>query len=52
MAFTMAASIGVFVCLGRVWDERANHEVPFGTMIGGLLGTVFAIWLVIRELSK
>ena len=52
MAFTMAASIGVFVWLGRVWDERANHEVPFGTIIGGLLGTVFAIWLVIRELSK
>tara|TARA_B110000503_G_scaffold91474_2_gene138075 strand:- start:620 stop:778 length:159 start_codon:yes stop_codon:yes gene_type:complete len=52
MAFTMAGSIGVFVWLGRTWDERATHAIPFGTLIGGLLGTLFSIWLVIRELSK
>jgi uncharacterized oligopeptide transporter (OPT) family protein len=52
MTFTMAFVIGAFVWLGKEWDQRAHHEVPIGTMIGGLLGTIFSIWLVIRELSK
>jgi len=52
MVFTMAGSIGLFVWLGRRWDEQSNHQIPIGTLIGGVLGTVFAIWLVIRELSK
>ena len=52
MVFTMAGSIGIFVWLGREWDRQANHEIPFGTIIGGLLGTLLAIWLVIRELLK
>jgi len=52
MVFTMAGSIGIFVWLGREWDLQANHEIPFGTIIGGLLGTLLAIWLVIRELLK
>ena len=52
MVFTMAGSIGFFVWLGRRWDDQSNHQIPIGTLIGGVLGTVFAIWLVIRELSK
>ena len=52
MAFTMAVVIGAFIWLGIEWDERANHEIPIGPMIGGVLGTVFSIWIVIRELSK
>lgn len=52
MVFTMAGSIGFFVWLGRRWDDHSNHQIPIGTLIGGVLGTAFAIWLVIRELSK
>lgn len=52
MAFTMAASIGVAVWLGRKWDEGSGDDFPFGTLLGGVLGTVAAIWMVIKELSK
>jgi len=48
----MAGSIGVAVWLGRWWDESAQNEMPVGTMIGGVLGTVAAIYMVIKELSK
>lgn len=52
MAFTMAASIGVCIWAGRKWDETANWEFPLGTLLGGVLGTVMAIYLVIKELTK
>lgn len=52
MAFSMAGSIGACVWIGRWWDSNANHESPIGTLIGGVLGTLLAIWLVIKELSK
>ncbi|MAI23082.1 MAG: hypothetical protein CL828_03405 [Crocinitomicaceae bacterium] len=52
MAFTMAGSIGIAVWLGRRWDENSGRELPFGTLLGGVLGTVLAIWMVIKELSK
>tara|TARA_B110000444_G_scaffold134610_1_gene126419 strand:- start:392 stop:550 length:159 start_codon:yes stop_codon:yes gene_type:complete len=52
MAFSMAGSIGVCIWLGRKWDAWASHEMPLGTLIGGVLGTILAIWVVIKELSK
>lgn len=52
MAFTMAGSIGVAVWLGRWWDESAQNETPIGTMVGGIVGTFAAIYMVIKELSK
>jgi hypothetical protein len=52
MAFTMAGSIGVAVWLGRRWDESAQNETPIGTMVGGIVGTFAAIYMVIKELSK
>ena len=52
MVFTMAGSIGFFVWFGRRWDAHSSYQIPIGTLMGGVLGTVFAIWLVIRELSK
>ena len=52
MAFTMAGSIGMAVWLGRKWDLSSGHEFPLGTLLGGVLGTVAAIWMVIKELSK
>ncbi len=52
MAFTMAASIGLCVWLGRWWDESTGRDFPFGTLIGGVFGTAAAIYLVIKELSN
>jgi len=52
MAFTMAGSIGVAVWLGRWWDESAQNDTPVGTMVGGIVGTFTAIYMVIKELSK
>ena len=52
MTFTMAGFIGVAVWLGQKWDETSGWEQPIGTLVGGVLGTVAAIWAVIRELSK
>lgn len=52
MAFTMAGAIGFSVWLGRRWDEASGREVPLGTLAGGVFGTVAAIWMVIKELSK
>jgi len=52
MAFTMAGSIGAAVWLGRWWDDRAQNDTPVGTMIGGIVGTFAAIYMVIKELSK
>ncbi|HBP45548.1 MAG TPA: hypothetical protein DD635_06565 [Flavobacteriales bacterium] len=52
MAFTMAGSIGIAVWLGRTWDQRCGHELPVGTMLGGIAGTLLAIWMVVKELSK
>ncbi|MEE3164338.1 MAG: AtpZ/AtpI family protein [Bacteroidota bacterium] len=52
MTFTMAGFIGVAVWLGQKWDETSGWEQPIGTLVGGVLGTVAAIWVVIRELSK
>jgi ethanolamine transporter EutH len=52
MAFSMAGSIGICVWLGRRWDQQSIQSAPIGTLIGGVLGTLVAIWLVIKELSK
>jgi hypothetical protein len=52
MAFTMAGTIGLSVWLGRRWDQSSGHEVPLGTLVGGIIGTAMAIWMVIKELSK
>lgn len=52
MAFTMAAAIGVCIWAGRAWDETSTLEFPLGTLLGGVLGTVMAIYLVIKELTK
>lgn len=48
----MAGSIGAAVWLGRWWDDRAQNDTPVGTMIGGIVGTFAAIYMVIKELSK
>ncbi len=52
MAFSMAGSIGFCVWLGRKWDQGSDQSIPIGTLLGGVLGTVLAIWLVVKELSK
>lgn len=52
MAFTMAGTIGLSVWLGRRWDQSSGQEFPIGTLLGGILGTTAAIWMVIKELSK
>jgi len=52
MAFTMAGSIGLSVWLGRLWDEASGRDVPLGTLAGGVIGTLVAIWMVVKELSK
>ncbi|MDE0871943.1 MAG: AtpZ/AtpI family protein [Flavobacteriales bacterium] len=52
MAFSMAACIGLAVWFGRKWDESTQSEVPYGTLLGGVLGTGLAIWMVIRDLSR
>jgi hypothetical protein len=52
MAFSMAGSIGVCVWLGRKLDESSNQSAPIGTLVGGVAGTLLAIWMVIKELSK
>ncbi|MDA8606071.1 AtpZ/AtpI family protein [Flavobacteriales bacterium] len=52
MAFSMAGSIGFCVWLGRQWDQSSDQSIPLGTLFGGVLGTVLAIWLVVKELSK
>jgi hypothetical protein len=52
MAFSMAGSIGVCVWLGRKWDERSSQSTPIGTLVGGVLGTLLAIGMAIKELAK
>ncbi|MDG2209775.1 MAG: AtpZ/AtpI family protein [Flavobacteriales bacterium] len=52
MAFSMAACIGLAVWFGRKWDESTQSEIPYGTLLGGVLGTGLAIWMVIRDLSR
>jgi len=52
MAFTMAGAIGLSVWLGRSWDEASGRDLPLGALAGGVLGTVVAIWMVVKELAK
>ncbi|MBV42808.1 MAG: hypothetical protein CL834_07215 [Crocinitomicaceae bacterium] len=52
LAFSMAGSIGICVWIGRKWDERSSQSAPIGTLVGGVFGTVLAIWGAVKELSK
>ncbi|MDA1336179.1 MAG: hypothetical protein O2818_04750 [Bacteroidetes bacterium] len=52
MTFSMAGTIGLLVWLGRRWDASSELDFPLGTLLGGVFGTIIAIWMVIRELSK
>ena len=52
MAYQMGAAIGLGVWLGLKADERWGGETPWFTMLGALLGTGTALYVVIKESSK
>ena len=52
MATTLFAAIGGGAWLGRRWDEKAGHEVAWGTALGALLGLAAAMGMVIRDVNR
>ena len=52
MATTLFAAIGGGAWVGRRWDEKAGHEVAWGTALGALLGLAAAMVMVIRDVNR
>ena len=52
MASTLFFAIGGGAWLGRRWDEKAGHEVAWGTAAGALLGLFVAMVMVIRDAKR
>jgi F0F1-type ATP synthase assembly protein I len=52
MAYQMGAAIGLGVWLGLKADERWCGDTPWFTMLGSLVGTGIALYVVIKESSK
>ncbi len=49
MASTLFFAIGGGAWLGRRWDEKAGHEIAWGTACGALFGLFSAMVMVIRD---
>ena len=52
MASTLFFAIGGGAWLGRRWDEKAGHEVAWGTAAGALFGLFAAMVMVIRDAKR
>ena len=52
MGFQMLATIGVFAFIGYKIDEKRKSDTPIFTAILSLLGTIAALYQVIRSLGK
>jgi len=52
MAYQMVLAIGLGVWLGREGDERMKLETPWFTILGSLIGTASAFYLVLKEASR
>jgi F0F1-type ATP synthase assembly protein I len=52
MAYQMGAAIGLGVWLGLKADERWGGGTPWFTVLGSLVGTGTALYVVIKESSK
>ena len=47
---TLFAAIGGGAWLGRRWDEKAGHEMAWGTALLGLVAAAMA--MVIRDVNR
>lgn len=52
MAYQMVLAIGLGVWLGRKADSRLEFETPWCTIMGSLMGTAVAFYVVLKEASK
>ena len=52
MTYQMGAAIGLGVWLGLKADERWGGGTPWFTVLGSLVGTGTALYVVIKESSK
>jgi hypothetical protein len=48
MATTMAITILGFVWVGRKWDAQSESETPWGTLVGAIVGTLVAMYVMIQ----
>ncbi|MCH2197272.1 MAG: AtpZ/AtpI family protein [Flavobacteriales bacterium] len=52
MAFTMAATIGLFIYGGIKLDEYQGNETPGWTIAGALVGVSAGMYYAIKDLMK
>lgn len=52
MAFTMAAAIGLCVFGGYKLDAWLHNEVPWGIVLGAIIGVSTGMYMVIKDLAR
>lgn len=52
MAFTMAAAIGLCVFGGYKLDAWLHNEVPWGIVLGAIIGVSTGMYMVIKDLTR